>query len=253
MKHNSVIKYPDPTKFRNFLFAKQLTMNAKSTLAAISLSSFLFSNVIAQEPISRKKPLYLSFEGGYVANTVFGSIVNFENTNGNAPRGLHMRDGGGITLQAGIQKYFSEYLFFKTGLQYIHRKVNPESGTYLLYQDSLNTGYLSIPVMVGINALPVSKSSLNLSFEFGPVFNFAAIKKSKVGPDRVGFSTYPVSISLSPGVLLSWATSPTQRILVHYSYVVDITNAYKEPIYPRDYYYKYKSNVFSFVFQVTIP
>ncbi|HEX4851459.1 MAG TPA: outer membrane beta-barrel protein [Puia sp.] len=227
-------------------FAQDTTQNLSKTPAKGS----------PKELANGKKPFYISFGAGYTLNSVFGSMHDRNVQYGYPMDGkIHMKDNGSFIIQVQLQKYFAPNFYLSGGLNYISKRVNPMEGTISIYKDSLNTGYLSVPVYIGANVLPVISNSFNIFFELGAITNFKVVDKSSSGPDRVGFKTQPVTFSLSPGLGLSLATSPTQKFIFQYHFMYDLSNAYVETLYwssaepNKNFVYKYKTSVFSLAYQ----
>jgi hypothetical protein len=218
------------------------------------LSLFSIGHVSASDTTYHKKPLYFSISAGYSFNRAGGSLVEMvQQLNVQfGIRNAKQKDGNGFALTLGLQKQLGEFIYFKTGLGYIQKKVNPEEGSFPLYKDSLKTSYLSIPLMVGIDPAIDARKTIFLSLEAGLSGNLKMIDKSYSGPDRVGFKTNPGTLGFNAGGGLTLVASPTVNFMVRYDYMVDITNAYDETLYwgaPNEVYrtrsYKYKTSNFS--------
>jgi len=221
--------------------------------------ALLFLNLdkaCAQDSTIRKNPFFLSVGAGYASNSVYGTMADHILTYWYPTGGkLHMENGGSFMIQIQGGKYISSHFYIASGLNYIVKKVNPMEETIVVYRDSLNTGYLSVPLLFGANLFPVNKSAFNAFLEFGPVANFKVSDKSYAGPDRVGFKTSPLTLSICPGVGISLSASPTQKFILQYQFMYDLTNAYVETLYMsqddpnHDYAYKYKTHIFSFTYR----
>jgi hypothetical protein len=228
-------------------------------MCRLLIVSILFSgDLAAQKNDFAKSQTFLSITAGYASSHVFGTMPQ-KDLQYDAPLGgkLHMENGSGFTFGIIAQRNLSDYFYLRSGLQYIQRQVDPEEKTIVFYKDSLKTGYLSLPILFGINVWPQGHP-VNLSFEFGPVANFRLSDRTKIGPDRVAFKTSFASLSLCPGATLSFSSTSGQMLLLHYSYMFDITNAYVEYLYwnssdpRRPFTYKYGTSIFSFAYQWTI-
>jgi hypothetical protein len=137
-------------------------------------------------------------------------------------------------------------------LSYVKKRVYPEEKSYPLYQDSLNTGYLTIPFLFGISQ-PLNKSrSIWLSVEAGPAGSVPIVDNTYKAPDRADYKTLPVVLSACGGAGISFGMQNGARLQLHYSYTVDITNAINESLYwgapdelIRTRSYKYRVHEFS--------
>ena len=233
-------------------------MNYNRIFRQLTVWLFIVQFCKAQDTISRNHPYFLSIGLAYATSKVFGSMTDHILESWNPAGGkLHMNNNGSFAIGVQLQNHLSDYVFIRSGLSYIQKQVQPEYETIVLYQDSLKTGYISVPVIAGANFFPVNNSVFNLGVECGFMFNFRASDKSKTSPASVGLQSHS-TVSLCPGVVLTLAASPNQRFLFHYTYIYDLTNAYTETLWlsPFDpnhqYYYRYKTNLFSVEYQFAL-
>ena len=104
--------------------------------------------------------------------------------------------------------------------------------------------------------MPLNRSrSICLSIEAGPVGNLAIVDDTYKAPDRVGYKTLPMVLGASGGAGISLGLPGKMRLMIHYTYSADITNAVNETLYwgaPNETYrtrsYKYAVQSFTFGF-----
>jgi hypothetical protein len=167
---------------------------------------------------------------------------------------MKMTDKAGFLLSVQLEKQFNDILFIRSGIGYTQKQVNPMQNSFSIYWDRLKTGYLSVPVLAGVNLIP-SDQRLQLSLTFGPTVNFRLVDRSYVGPDRVDFKSSFVSTSLHAGAALGCALSPRTKIVIQYNYLHDISNTYIETLWwspeepKKEFIYRYKTSSFSLGFQ----
>lgn len=187
----------------------------------------------AQDSVSHKNPWLISGSAGYTINKGFGSLLD-KDKEFNAMFGIKdatQKNWGGFELKVGLQKQLNQYVYFKTGLSYLQKQVNPEEGGYNLYKDSLKTGYLTIPFLGGI-IVPVNPArTILFSLEGGASANFRLIDNTKHAIDEVSFSTSSVTLALQGGCGLTIDLHSGSRAFVQYSYMVDLTDAYGITLY----------------------
>lgn len=220
---------------------------------SLSITCMAQEHTTAKISNKNKNSLLITIGAGYTLNNVTGSMVDHNQYwNDQARLGkLQMRNKGGFIISGMIQQYFPGNIYIKSGLSYIQRQIDPEYNSIDLYKDHLSTGYLSVPILIGISALPEETKSLNFSVEFGPSVNVRVIDNSRSGPDRSGFKTAATTISLCPGAELSYATDDALKIVLRYTYMFDLSNSYTESLYygPTDpshaLYYKWRTSIFS--------
>lgn len=200
----------------------------------------------------------MSIRGGYTSNKAFGSLVNLVQNYDNqfGVRGARQKDGSGFALGVNFQQMLSEPGYLKFGLNYLQKQVNPEEGSYPLYKDSLKTGYLSLPLLIGIMEPLNLKKTIFLSAEAGPSGNFKLIDKSWSGPDRVSFRTSAIVLGFQAGAGITLVAPSGVRWLFQYSYMRDITKAYTESLYigtptnpTQTFEYKFSTQIFSIELQ----
>jgi opacity protein-like surface antigen len=233
-------------------------MNIRPYSLCLILIIFTVSQTRAGDTTSPKKPWYISVGGGYTSSRAGGSLVKMvdEFNQQFGIKKMIQKDGGGFEINVGLQKRFSDQAYFKTGLGYIQKKVNPEENSYPLYKDSLKTGYLSLPFLFGVD-VPLNRSkTIALFFDAGPYVNFKIIDKTTHGQDRAGFKTFPVVVGARGSAGVSFVVSPSVKLQLQYTYSADITNTYNETLYwggtnepYRTRSYKYMTHSFSLGFQ----
>ncbi|HET6994771.1 MAG TPA: hypothetical protein VFI06_07305 [Chitinophagaceae bacterium] len=213
------------------------------------------SCVLANDSLPGKKKIFYTFTAGYTLNTVYGSMHDKDQElNYLAGLGkIKMTNKGGFSVNFRIGKRLSDFVYCKTGVSLLYRRVNPQENTIIVYRDELGTGYLSFPLIAGIKAAP-GRGPVGFFLEFGPSANFSLFDNTKIGPDRSAFKTHVFSFSISPSGGLSFSF-PYSTILLQYAFVYDVTSAYTEYLYwtpaePRKPFdYKYKTHCFSLGFQ----
>jgi hypothetical protein len=174
------------------------------------------------------------------SNTDFGQNVKMETR-------------GGYFFAFDLEKHLTKLIYLKTGVGFIQKEVNPMVNTYAVYKDKLKTGYIGIPIELGVNLLPPGKF-LNLDLTIGTSTNLRVVDKSYTGPDRVGFKTSSLTEAVSAGFRLSFSENSTVGSFLQYNYTHDITNSYIETLYwssaepNRKFYYNYKTQMFSIGF-----
>ena len=171
---------------------------------------FLANNVFASDSTKIKRGYFLSIAAGFTNNTVYGSMVDRNNQFGT---NVKMENKGGYAINVNLEKNFSTNFFFQTGLNFIHKQVNPMVNTIAIYQDALKTDYLSIPIELGINLFP-EKNILNFALTVGTLTNFRIKDNSKIGPDRVAFKSAPLSQSLCGGARINLIASPCSKLFL---------------------------------------
>jgi hypothetical protein len=190
---------------------------------------------------------HISITAGLTNNSVYGTMVNRNNQFGT---NVKMENKVGFSAGINIDKSITSRLFIRTGLNFIFKQVNPMVNTIAIYKDELKTGYLSIPVELGVNVIPFDKI-VNLSFTVGTMTNFRLIEKSKIGPDRADFKTPFVSESISAGARICINASSKSKFVLQYNYLYDISNSYVESLYylaggsTTKFNYKYKTSLIS--------
>ena len=195
---------------------------------------FLISafNTFAADTTIRRNPVFLSISAGFTSNKVYGSMVE---RNEQFDKTVQQKNTGGYAINFHLKKVMSKYLYFKTGLNYIKKQVDPQQNSGVVYKDRLNTHYLSLPVIFGMHVLPLDKSKFNFSIEFGSSADFRLADKSYFGPDRKSGETNFVSLALNPGACLSYAVGHKASLVLQYTYLHSITNSYVEHLYWGSY------------------
>jgi len=140
-------------------------------------------------------------------------------------------DGGGIQVGVVVQKDMSEWLYLKSGFGLVHKKVNPEEQAYPLYKDSLNSWYISIPLLIGVQTSLDAKKTIDAFFETGILGNFAIGDKSYKAPDRVAFSHSGAVATYQVSAGFSFIVAPNASLVLQYAYSLDISPAYRETLY----------------------
>jgi hypothetical protein len=201
---------------------------------------------------TRRKPLYLSISAGFTSSKVYGSMVD---KNEQFDKTVTQENGGGFAVNFHLKKMISDFFYFKTGLNYLLKQVDPQQNTGYVYKDRLKTHYLSLPILFGLNFRP-AESKFNASIEFGPSADFKLIDKTYKGPDRKSVKTNFASLALNPGVTLSYAASPKVSLQLQYSYLHSITDNCVEELYwgstaepIKKFAYKYNTQMITFGIQ----
>jgi hypothetical protein len=226
----------------------------KQTILVLMLLAAQSSFAEDSTHVHKRKPLFLSITAGYTSTRAGGSLVSMVQEF-NQQFNIHnayQKNGGGIALSVLLQKQFSGIVYYKTGLSYIQKHVYPEGNSYPLYKDSLNTGYLSVPLLFGAMQPLNRAKTIWVSIEAGPVGGFKIVDKTYKAPDRAGYKTMPVVLSGCGGAGLTFGSQYATRLQLHYSYTADFTNAIDETLYwggtnepYRTRSYKYKTQSFS--------
>src|ERR1044072_717782 len=163
---------------------------------------------------TRRKPLYLSISAGLTSSKVYGSMVDrneqYDNT-------VTQENGGGFAITFHLKKTIGDFFYFKTGLNYLLKQVDPQQNSGVVYKDHLKTHYLSLPILFGLNFLP-AESKFNASVELGPSADFKIIDKTYIAPDRKSVKVNFASLALNPGATISYAASPKVSMQLQYSY-----------------------------------
>jgi len=224
-------------------------MNCKPITTLVLFSLLFIANSFASDTTKTKRPLWLSISAGFTSNKVYGSMVD---KNEQFDKSVQQENTTGYAINFQLIKPFANILYFKTGLNYINKRVDPQQHTGNVYKDRLNTHYLSLPVLFGIQLLPLEKK-LNASIEFGSSANFKLADKSYFGPDRKSGKANAASLDLSPGVGLSYAVSSKVKLVLQYTYLHSISNSYVEELYWGSYtepikkfVYKYNTQAVTF-------
>ena len=175
-------------------------------------------------------------------NEKFDNTVTQENT-------------GGFAVNFHLKKMVSEFFYFKTGLNYLLKQVDPQQNSGVVYKDHLKTHYLSLPILFGLNFRP-AESKFNASVELGPSADFKVIDKTYIAPDRKSVKVNFASLAINPGATISYAASPKVYLQLQYSYLHSITNTFvthlywgstAEPI--KKFVYKYSTQMVTFGIQ----
>lgn len=212
----------------------------------ILISSFLLivsNNLFASDTTKYRITVF----GGLTNNTVYGTMVN---RNNQFNTDVKMENRVGFAAGVNIEKSLTKTLFLKTGLNFVLKQVDPMVNTSSIYKDKLKTGYISIPIEVGMGTIQLNKP-VNVAFLIGTMTNIRLTDKSESGPDRAGFKTSFVSESISAGTRISINTSSKFKFILQYNYLCDLSNAYVETLYyygggsTTKFYYKYKTHLIS--------
>jgi hypothetical protein len=222
----------------------------KSACLFILLISISSIHLFASDTTYRKNPWHMSIAMGPNYNSVGGSMVDFDKTfNDMAHVTAEQKNTVGWFINYSVQKNFADAFYVKSGLSFIHKQVNPQENTDVVYRDSMNTGYLSIPALIGISAPLNLKKTIGFFAETGLAGNLKITDHSYHPPDRIGFETLPVVLSFQFSAGFTFGVWENASFILQYGYSADLTNAYKEtryfgapqmPIYVG--YYKYFTN-----------
>jgi hypothetical protein len=228
-------------------------MNTKPLHILLILTALCISSTFAADSTVVKKPLFMSIHAGYIGSSVYGTMVDYNNEDDGAGQ---IKNIGNFQFNFQLEKKLSDYFYIKSGISYLKKESNPQENTNFYYPDALKTDYLSIPFIAGLNVIAPENKTLHLSLELGPSVNFRLKDKSNFGPDRAEARTAFASISVNPGVRLSYASEPKLKIIAHYSYLYDVSNSYVETLYYgspdqplRKFAYRYKASSLTLGFQ----
>jgi hypothetical protein len=209
-------------------------------------------NTFATDTTITRKPLFLSISAGFTSNKVYGSMVD---RNEQFDKTVTQENTGGFAVNFHLKKMMSDFLYFKTGINYILKQVDPEQNSGTVYKDRLKTHYLSVPILFGLNFRP-AESKFNASVELGASADFKLIDKTYIAPDRKSVKTNFASLALNPGATLSYAASHKVSLLLQYSYLHSITNNCVEHLYwgstaepIKKFVYKYNTQMVTFGIQ----
>ena len=225
--------------------------------------AFLSSqSVFASDTTYRRSPWQMAISFGLSSNRANGSMADFTQTYNHEfnIRDAEQKDGGGFLFNVTVQREFANYFYVKSGLGLIQKNVNPEEKSYPLYKDSLNTGYIFIPVLIGARTALNPKKTIGVFFETGVAGNFKILDKSYCGPDRVAFKINPFVLSFQASGGFNFALGDKANLILQYTYSADLTNAYMETLYlgatNLTYYvgnYKWLTNSLSLGIQWPLP
>jgi len=212
----------------------------------IILFYFAFVFAVAAKA-QNSKNTFVGIFGGYNHSSVGGTLVEKDRPFNASYRLSGKQEGGdGFLVYAAMKHEFSNIVYFKYGLGYFQKQVNPEENSYELYKDKLKTGYIFLPVLAGLVLSLNNAAGINI--ECGPAVNFKLVDKSSTGPDRVDFKTKPTVISAVAGAGISFHTNKKTIVSFNYQYVSDLTEAYVEYLYwssaepHKPFNYKYKTH-----------
>lgn len=219
----------------------------KFLFSAIIISFLPATKIVASDTIKVKKGLFLSISAAYTNNRVYGSMVKRNDEFG---ENVKMENREGFMVSVSLERALPGNAFYRGGLGLIKKQVNPMVNTYAVYQDELETLYLTVPLEVGVYVLDHGKP-FNIGFSIGSSANLKLSDNSITGPDRAGFKTPAFTASLLAGANISGQISHRAKLFAQYMYIRDLTNSYVETLYwssdePRkDFIYKYKTNALS--------
>lgn len=207
-------------------------MNLKPATTLLFFCLLWGLQLLASDTTRHRLPAWFSISAGYVHNSVFGSMVN---RNKQFDETVQQKNGEGYVVQFHIEKSMKHNLYFSTGLGFVKKQVKPQENSGVYYKDQLNTRYVFLPLLWGINLLPAQTTGFNFSFEFGVASNFRLLDNSYFGPDRMSTRTDGTSLSLLPGIRLIFPSKRNARAILHYSFSHDISNSYTEHLYWGSY------------------
>lgn len=194
---------------------------------------FITTQTHAQDSTHRKKPWFMAVGAGLTINRAFGPMID-QVTSFDRSFGIKkelQKDGLGFEIDVNFQKQFSDMVYFKAGINFVQKQVNPEENSYPLYKDSLKTGYLTLPTLVGV-LIPLNlNKTIYLTLEAGPCTNFKLIDKTHHGIDRYGFKTFPVVLGGQGGAGFLFRSPNGSGTQLMYTYRADITHSYDESLY----------------------
>jgi hypothetical protein len=215
-------------------------------IVVLAVYVFIPTNIFASDS-TKTKTVSFSVGVGLTSSSVYGSMVARNNQfDGQST----MQNKIGYTIRFNIEKQVGSMFFFNTGLHYTQKQVDPMVKSNSIYRDRLKTGYISIPLEIGVNLWPQQQHA-NLSLLLGAFSNFCIADKSTSGPDRVGFKASGITETLAAGARLSLYQSISSKFFVQYNYCQDITNTYIETLYwtsnepNKKFVYKYRTHIIS--------
>jgi len=165
------------------------------------------------------------------------------------------KDGLAFEIDVNFQGQISNLVYFKTGINFVQKQVNPEENSYPLYKDSLKTGYLTLPTLVGVSIPLNLNKTIYLMLEGGPCTNFKLIDKTHHGIDRYGFKTFPIVLGGQGGGGFLFRRPNGSGVQLMYTYRADITHSYDESLYwgaPNELIrtrgYQFRTHAFTFCY-----
>jgi hypothetical protein len=201
---------------------------------------------------TRRKPLFFSISAGFTSNKVYGTMVE---RNEQFDKTVTQGNTGGFAINFHLKKMMSDFIYFKTGLNYLLKQVDPQQNSGVVYKDQMKTHYLSLPILFGLNFRP-AESKFNASVELGPSADFKLIDKTYIAPDRKSVKTNFASLALNPGATISYAASPKVYLQLQYSYLHSLTYNCVEHLYwgstaepIKKFEYKYNTQMVTFGIQ----
>ena len=201
-------------------------MQSRTVSLSLILFMFAIGHARAQDTTHHKRPWFISLGGGYNSTKVFGKLLDKVGTYST------QKNGGSFEINFSAQKQLSELPYIKIGISYLQKRVNPgENPDVVVYKDTLQTGYLSVPLALGLMIPLDPKKRVFFSLEAGLSGNFKISGRSYHGPDQAGFKTLPVVLGAqgSGGVIVK--LSSLFRLQFLYTYRRDLTDAYRENLY----------------------
>jgi hypothetical protein len=187
----------------------------------------------AQDSTRQKTSWHMTGSLGFNMNHVRGSMQDYtEKWSAQFPNSTpEQKNGGGFQFATTVQKDVGNWLYLKSGFGLVQKNVNPEENTYILYKDSLNTGYIFIPVLIGAQTFLDSKRTISLFCETGILTNFAISDQTYSGPDRVDFSRSSVVATYQISAGIGYVVGSNATLILQYAYSMDVSPAYKETLY----------------------
>ncbi|QES87720.1 outer membrane beta-barrel protein [Rhizosphaericola mali] len=197
-----------------------------------------------------KKPILVTISGGLNINMVRGKMDDYNRDAYNADLDANtVKDHHRLSYagQINIQKQFTKTYYFKTGLGFINKRLDPQAGlSAFANPDKLDINYLQVPVLFGQNMVPFDRSNFNFAFEVGPVANFKLSDNSFAIAARQAQSKTFV-FGLQAGADFSYHISHAVRFNLHYTIMQDLTSAQTQQIsasnLTKPYSYKFQNHL----------
>lgn len=207
----------------------------KETLVCLCVAFLFTISAKAQysDEISGKKPILITVSGGLNVNMVRGTMDGYnrdaynKDLDANSVKDHHRLSYAG---QISIQEQFTKTYYFKTGLGFINKRLDPQAGLSAFPNpDKLDINYLQVPILFGQNMVPFDRSNFNFAFEVGPVANFKLSDNSFAIAARQAQSKTFV-LGLQAGADFSYHISQALRFNLHYTIMQDITSAQSQKV-----------------------
>lgn len=228
-------------------------MLKKLSFLTVLCTLLQISQAICSDSTQIKKPLIFVFTFGSSINEAYGSEIDYLNEK-NSKYGYDKpvaTNISGLNIQVSFKKFFSNYCFFRFGMGYMKKGVSM-SETIYIYEDHVETNYLSLPLILGFNSTSIEdikSDKASIYFEVGSMLNLVASDKSNNEEWRL--SAESPSFSLLAGGGLRFRLSSSTALAVDYKYYNDLgaSHVLKRGIYSvvpdTEFNYKFKGHIFS--------